>query len=118
MIRAEQSNPMAVFSTHNLIANDPKLSLRYLAIQGQAFTHFEDMFRLLGDDSQEAFQRRWNTLPYILKIREYHSPQRMREELNKKPTYKQALQRLQVNWIGLRLSPPLLLGMLEGKKEE
>ena len=32
--------------------------------------------------------------------------------------HKQALQRLKVNWIGLRLSPPLLLGMLEGRKEE
>jgi len=28
------------------------------------------------------------------------------------------MQRLKVNLIGLRLSPPLLLGMLEGRKEE
>ena len=27
-IRAEQSNPMAVINTHNLIANDPKLAPR------------------------------------------------------------------------------------------
>ena len=32
--------------------------------------------------------------------------------------YKQLMQRLKVNWIGLKLSPPLLLGMLEGRKEE
>ena len=32
--------------------------------------------------------------------------------------YKQALQRHNVNWIGLRLNPPLLLRMLEGKNEE
>jgi len=32
--------------------------------------------------------------------------------------YKQSMQRLKVNWIGLKLSPPLLLGMLEGRKEE
>ena len=32
--------------------------------------------------------------------------------------YKQSMQRLKVNWIGLKLSPPLLLGMLEGIKEE
>ena len=31
---------------------------------------------------------------------------------------KQTLQRLKVNWIGLRLSPPFLLVMLEGKKEK
>ena len=28
------------------------------------------------------------------------------------------MQRLKVNWIGLKLSSPLLLGMLEGRKEE
>jgi len=28
------------------------------------------------------------------------------------------LQRLKVNSSGLKLSPPLLLGMLEGRKEE
>jgi len=28
------------------------------------------------------------------------------------------MQTLKVNWIGLKLSPPLLLGMLEGRKEE
>ena len=32
--------------------------------------------------------------------------------------YKQALQRFKVSWIGLRLSPPLFLGILEGRKEE
>ena len=32
--------------------------------------------------------------------------------------YKHSMQSLQVNWIGLKLSPPLLLGMLEGRTEE
>ena len=76
------------------------------------------MFRLLSDDSIHACLRRWNTFPYNLKIREYHSPQRLREALNKTPMYRQSMQRLKVNWIGLKLSPPLLLGMLEGRKEE
>lgn len=118
MIRAEKSNPMALINTHNLIANDPQLAPSYLAAQEQAITHFEDMFRLLGDDNMQACLRRWNKFPYSLKIREYHSPQRMREALNKKHMYKKPIQRLKVNWIGLRLSPPLLLGMLEGRKEE
>jgi len=74
MIRVEQSNPMVVINTDNLIANDLKLAPRYLAAQGQAITHFEDMFKLLGDYNMKDFQRRWNTLPYNLKIREYHSP--------------------------------------------
>ena len=109
---------MALISTHNLIANDPRLAPRYLAAQEQAISHFEDMFRLLGDDSICACLRRWNTLPHNLKIREYHSPQRLREALNRTPMYKKSMQRLKVNWIGLKLSPPLLLGMLEGRKEE
>ena len=109
---------MVVITTHNLIANDPKLAPRYLAAQEQAITHFEDMFRLLGDDSMQAFQWGWNTLPHNLKIREYHSPKRMREALNITPMYKKALQRLKVNWIGLRLNPPLILGMFEERREE
>jgi len=32
-IRVEQSNPMALISTHNLIANDPELAPRYRAAQ-------------------------------------------------------------------------------------
>ena len=32
--------------------------------------------------------------------------------------YKQSMQRLKVNWIGLKIITPLLLGMLEGGKEE
>lgn len=118
MIRAKQSNAMVVINTHNLIANDLKLAPRYLAAQEKAVTHFEDMFRLPGDDGMQAFQRIWNTLPYNIKIRECHSPHRMRKALNITPMYKKALQRLKVNWIDFRLSPPLLLGMLEGRKEE
>ena len=36
MIRAEQSNPMVVMSTNNLIAIDPQLAPRYHAAQEQA----------------------------------------------------------------------------------
>lgn len=82
---------MAVISTHNIIANDPRLAPRYLSVQEQAVTHFEDMLRLLGDDSQQAYQRRWNTLPYSLKIKEYHSPDRMRDALERAPMYKKTL---------------------------
>lgn len=79
MIGAGQYNLMAIISTHNLIPNDPKLASRYLSSKEEVVTHFEDVFKFLGDDSMQFFQRRWNTLPYNLKIREYHSPQRMRE---------------------------------------
>jgi len=88
-IRAEKSIPMALINNHNLIANDPQLAPRYLAAQEKAISHFEDMFRLLGDDSIHACFRIWNTLPHSLNIREYHSPQRLREALNRTPMYKQ-----------------------------
>jgi len=51
-------------------------------------------------------------------LKEYHSPQSLRKTLNRTPIYEQSMQRLKVNWIGLKLSPPLLLRMLEGRKEE
>ena len=76
------------------------------------------MERLLGDNCVHACTRRWNTLSHSLKIREYHTPTRMREALAQVPLYKKSMQNLQANWIGLKLSPPLLLGLLEGGKEE
>jgi len=76
------------------------------------------MERLLGDDCIHACMRRWNTLPYNLQIREYQSPTRMKEALRRVPLYKHSMQSLRVNRIGLKLSPPLLLGLLEGAKEK
>jgi len=49
---------MVVINTHNLIENDPQLAPRYPTTQEKAITHFEDMFRLLGDESMQDFQRR------------------------------------------------------------
>ena len=72
----------------------------------------------MGESFLHAYTRRWNTLPHSLKIREYHSPTRMREALARIPLYKQLMQNLQANWIGLKFSPPLLLGLVEGVKEE
>jgi len=62
--------------------------------------------------------RRWNTFPHSLWIRKYHSPNRMREAMRRVPLYKHSMQNLKANWIGLKLSPPLLRGLLEGVKEE
>ena len=76
------------------------------------------MKSLLWDDCVHACMRRWNTLPHSLQIREYHFPMRLREALKIVPMYKNSMQRLKVNWIGIKLSPPLLLGMLEGRREE
>lgn len=44
----------------------------------------------------------------------------MREALVRVPLYKKSIQNLQASWIGLKLSPPLLLGLMEGctEKEE
>ena len=97
MIRAKPSDPMALINTHNFLSNDLQISPKYLANQEQAIAHFEDMFRLLGDDYVHACMRRWNTLPHSLKIREYHSPMRLKEALKRVPVYKRSMQRLKVN---------------------
>jgi len=76
------------------------------------------MERLLGDDCIHACMRKWNTLPHNLQIREYHSQTRMKEALKRVPLYKHSIQNLKFDWIDLKLSPPLLQGLLEGKKEE
>ena len=57
-------------------------------------------------------------MSHSLKIREYHTPTRMWEGLVRVPLYKKSMQNLQASWIGLKLSPPLLLGLLEGSTKE
>ena len=38
--------------------------------------------------------------------------------MRREPLYKHSMKSLKANWIGLKFSPPLLLGLLEGVKEE
>lgn len=118
MIRAEPKDTSALICTHQHLANNPQVLPDYIEQQAQAISDFEDMERLLGDNCIHACIRRWNTLPHSLKIREYHSPTRMREALARVPLYNQSMQNMQANWIGLNFSPPLLLGLLEVVKEE
>ena len=118
MIRAEPEDPSTSLYAHQHLANNPQVLPDYIEKQAQDIAHFEDMERLLGDNCIHSCTRRWNTLSYSLKIREYHSPKRMREALVRVPLYKQSMQTLQANWIGLKFSPQLLLGLLEGVKEE
>jgi len=42
----------------------------------------------------------------------------LRNALERTPLYKKAMQILKFNWIRLKLSPPFILGLLEGRKEE
>ena len=94
MIRAESDDPSVVISTHQHLANSPQDLPEYIEQQAQAIAHFEDMERLLGENFLHACTRWWNTLPHSLKIREYHSPTRMREALARVPLYKQLMQNL------------------------
>lgn len=96
MIRAELDDPSSI-STHHHLANSPQDLPEYIEKQAQAIAHFEDMERLLGENCLHAYTRRWNTLPPNLKIREYHSPTRMREALARVPLYKQLMQNRQAN---------------------
>ena len=118
MIRVEPNDTLALIHALQHLANNPQVLPDYIELQAQAIAHFEDMERLLGDNCIHACTRRWNTLPHSLKIREYHSPTRMRVALARVPLYKQSMKNLQGNWIGLKFSPPRLLGLLEGVKEE
>ena len=56
-------------------------------------------------------QRRWKNLPHSLKNREYHTIERLRGALERAPLYKRALQAKKIQWLGLKLNPPLLLGL-------
>ena len=118
LIRPEPGDPVTLISAHQHLSTDPQASLRYMDHQAQAIAHFEGMERLLGDNAVQACTRRWNTLAHSLKIREYHTPTRMREALVWVALYKKSMQNLQASWIGLKLSPPLLLGLMEGITEK
>lgn len=109
---------MAIVNTHNIISNDSKLAPRYFSTQEHVIFHFEDTLRLLGIESQQAFQRIWNILPHNIQICEYHSPKRLRNALDISPMYERAMQRLNINQNGIKLNPPFLLDLQEGRNEE
>jgi len=118
MIREKPAKPMSLIYAHQHLAANPQVVPDYVDKQAQAIACFEDMERLFGDDCIHACMRRWNTLPNNLRIREYHSPNRMREAMRRLTLYKHSMRSLKANWIGLKFSPPLLLGLLKGVKEE
>jgi len=118
MIRAEPEYPSALIYAHQHLATNLQVAPDYVDRQAQTIVHFKDMERLFGDNCLHACMRRWNTLSHSLKIREYHSPIRMREAMRRVPLYKKSMQNLKANWIGLKFNLPLLLGLLEGVKEE
>lgn len=94
MIRAKPEYPSALIYAHQRLGNNPQVLPDYIERQAQAIAYFEDMERLFGDNCIHACTRRWNTLSHSLKIREYHSPTRMREALARLPLYKQSMQNL------------------------
>lgn len=118
IIRPKPENPLALIYAHQHLVENPHVLPDYVYRQAQAITRFEDMERLFGDNCLHACMRRWNTLSHSLKIGEYHSPTRMREAMMRVTLYKQSMQTLKANWILFKFSPPLLLGLLEGVKEE
>ena len=118
MIRAEPEDPSNLIYSHRYLVDNSHIAPDHVERQAQAIAYLEDMERLFGDNCIHACTRRSNTLSHSLKIREYHSPNRMREAMRRVPLYKQSMQNLKSSWIGLKFSPPLLLGLLEGVKEE
>jgi len=118
LIRVDPGDPTTLISAHQHLSTNPQALPKYMDQQAQVIAHFEDMERLLGDNCVQACTHQWNTLPHSLKIREYHTPTQMREALVRVPLYKKSMQNLQASWIGLKLSPPLLLGLMEGSTEK
>ena len=72
---------------------------------------------MLGTERLQACQRMWHALPHRLEIKEYHSPERLRNALERTLLYKRIMQRLKIKWIRLKLSHPLLLGLQEGRNQ-
>jgi len=50
-----------------------------------------------GDDFIHAYMRRWNTFPHDLCIREYHSPNKIREAMRRATLYKHFMEILKAN---------------------
>jgi len=81
-------DPSVLIYAHQHLASNPQVLPDYVERKAQDIALFKDIERLFGDDLLHACMRRWNTLSYSLKIREYHSPTRMREALARVPLYK------------------------------
>ena len=81
MTRAKPEDPSNLIYSHQYLVDNPHIAPDYVERQAQAIAYFEDMERLFVDNCIHACTRRWNTLSHSLKIREYHSPTRMREAM-------------------------------------
>jgi hypothetical protein len=88
---------------------DGDVALGWTTKQREAISHLDDSLRLLGEEAAEACHRRWHSLPHDLQIREPHSPNTLQLSLLRTPWYKEYLRKMKTKWIGLRMSPPLLL---------
>jgi len=118
MVRAELVDPLALIYAHQHLVANPQVVPDCVDKQAHAIGHFKEMERLFGDDCIHACMRMWNTFPHSLQIKEYHSPNRMRDAMRRVPLYKHSMQSLKANWICLKFSRTLLLRLLEGVKEE
>ena len=73
-IRLELFNSRGVINNHLKIEKDDALAEKYLSTQAQAMAHFDDVYRLFGDEWIMDSQRNWNILPHSLRNLEYHTP--------------------------------------------
>ena len=62
-----------------------------------------------------ASQRRWNSIPHSLRNKEYHTLEILRGELERAPLYKRTMHAKKIQWLGLKLILPLLLGLNDEK---
>ena len=90
-IRAELVSAKVVIKNHNFISNYAALAPKYIATKEKSILHFKETFRIVGIESLQSCQRRWHALPYNLQVREYHSPERLRNALERTPLYKRIM---------------------------
>ena len=116
-IREDLVSPNDAIRNHSLISNDVDLAPKYITTLDKSILHFEDTFRMLRTESLKACHMTWHALNHSLQIIEYHSHERLRNALDRTPSYKRIMQRMKIRWIGCILNPPLLLGLQEGRYE-
>ena len=114
-IGAKLISPRGVINNHQMIANDANLVDKYLSTQAQEIAHYDEIFKIQGEKCVMACQTISNGLSLSLRNLEYHTPDILRVSLEREPLYNRVMQTMKIKWLGLKLSPSLLLGMGVGK---
>ena len=91
------------------ITNNAKCASKITQIHEQEFVEWECHYSRLIPEAIGTCTQKWNSLPFDLKVRQFHSPQNLELVAHRMTRYI-TLGRSQKNkWIPLRFQPPILL---------